>query len=284
MSREPTFGSTGIRRQFNELADLIDGGLTVYLIGGGALTLQELKNATKDIDFIVRERSELKQLWRVLTAAGYEPQEGLAETYDELEAVFILEKDSRRFDVFLEQVAGVLFLSDSMVSRSQHLFEEDSLSVRAVSLNDIFLFKAVANREDDVDDMVRIAQTGIDEDVIVKEIETQLDLLGRDRFIGAMKHKLDRLEEQGYDLDIHDEIKALHGQMQDGIAVRNALVSLLELEYNDDLYEGVPKTAIERRVGEETASSGLGWLERLDDIERASDDSIILNDETDQEE
>ena len=284
MSREPTFGSTGIRRQFNELADLIDGDLTVYLIGGGALTLQELKNATKDIDLIVRERSEQQQLWRVLTAAGYEPQEGLAETYDELAAVFILEKDSRRFDVFLEQVAGVLFLSDSMVSRSQHLFEEDNLSVRAVSLNDIFLFKAVANREDDVDDMVRIAQTGIDEDVIVEEIETQLDLLGRDRFIGAMKHKLDRLEEQGYDLDIHDEIKALHGQMQDGIAVRNALVSLLEREYNDDLYEGVPKTAIERRVGEETASSGLGWLERLDDIERASDDSLILNDETDQEE
>ena len=102
MSREPTFESTAIRRQFSELANLITDDLTVYLIGGGALTLAELKNATKDIDLIVRRESELRQLWNVLTSAGYEPQENLAEEYDELGAAFILEKDRRRFDVFHE--------------------------------------------------------------------------------------------------------------------------------------------------------------------------------------
>jgi len=90
-----------------------------------------------------------------------------------------------------------------MISRSQHLFDENGLSVRMVSLNDIFLFKAVANRQDDVDDMIRIAQAGIDDDVIVEEIMTQLDLLGRDEFIGAMKQKLDRLEDEGFVFDIH---------------------------------------------------------------------------------
>lgn len=49
MSREPTFESTALRRQFKELATLTDDDLTVYLIGGGALTLEELKNAMKDI-------------------------------------------------------------------------------------------------------------------------------------------------------------------------------------------------------------------------------------------
>jgi len=121
MRREPTFESTAIRRQFSELANLINDDLTVYLIGGGALTLEELKNATKDIDLIVRRESELKQLWSVLTSAGYEPQEDLAEEYDELEAAFILEKDRRRFDVFHEQVAGVIYLSDSMISQSAPL-------------------------------------------------------------------------------------------------------------------------------------------------------------------
>ncbi|MFP9193299.1 hypothetical protein ACLI4Q_16830 [Natrialbaceae archaeon A-CW1-1] len=72
-------------------------------------------------------------------------------------------------------------------------------------------------------------------------------------------------------------VKALHDQSQDGIAVRNAITSLLEFEYNDDLYTGVPESAIERRVGEETTASGIEWLERLEDIERAPDESLVLH-------
>ena len=277
MSREPTFGSSAIRRQFSELADLIEDELTVYLIGGGALTLEDLKNATKDIDLIVRKESELRQLWNVLRSVGYEPQEDLAEEYSELETAFILEKDRRRFDVFHQQVAGVIYLSDSMISRSRHLFDEGNLSVRMVSLNDIFLFKAVANRQDDVDDMIRIAQGGIDDAVLVDEIMTQLELLGSDDFIGSMKQKLDRLEDQGFVFDIHREVNELYGRVQDGTAVRNAIISLREQEYDDGLYTGVPESAIERRVGDKTASSGIGWLECLGSVERASDDSLLLN-------
>lgn len=277
MSRDPTFRSSAIRRQFSELAGLIDDELTVYLIGGGALTLEGLKNATKDIDLIVREESELKQLWSVLRSAGYEPQEDLDEEYDELETAFILEKDRRRFDVFREQVAGVIYLSDSMVSRSRHLFDEDGLSVRMVSLNDIFLFKAVANREDDVDDMIRIAQGGINDDVIVEEIMTQLGLLGSDDFIGSMKQKLDRLEDQGFVFDIHKEVRALYERVQDGTEVKNAIISLREQEYDDDLYTGVPESAIERQVGEEVAASGIAWLEQIGDLNRAPDESLVFD-------
>jgi hypothetical protein len=124
--------------------------------------------------------------------------------------------------------------------------------------------------------MIRIAQTGIDEAVIVEEIHTQLELLGSDEFIGAMKHKLDRLREQGYVFDIHEEINVLHDRTQDGQAVKNAITSLLEHEYDDGLYEGVPESAIQRRVSDETASSGIDWLEQIDALERASDGSFVL--------
>ncbi len=278
MTREATFGGDAIRGQFSELAGLLENELTVYLIGGGALTLDDLKNATKDIDLIVRKRGELQRLWQVLTAAGYNPEPDLSKEYDELGAAFILQKDLRRFDVFHEQVAGVIRLTQPMVDRSRHLFDEGHLTIRAISLNDIFLFKAVANREDDVDDMIRIAQGGIDEDLIVEEIYTQLELLGRDEFIGAMKHKLDRLREQGYVFDIHEEISVLHDRVQDGQAVSNAINALLELEYDDDLYRGVPESAIHRRVGDETASSGIEWLEQIGAIETASDDTFVLTD------
>lgn len=277
MSREPTFESPHIQQQFSELAELLENPITVYLIGGGALTLQELKPATRDVDLIVREQSVLTQLHAVLTGAGYqEPENELEEAYEELKPAFILKKDRRQFDVFHNQVAGVLHLSDPMVERSEKLLEEPPLTVRMVSLEDIFLFKAVANREDDEDDMIRLAQTGVDTDVIMAEIETQLDWLQDDHFIGAMNDKLNRLSDQGYDWDIHREVERLQARTQDAERVKMAIDSLMEFEYSDDLYEGVPEQAIGDRVGEETARSGIEWLERLGDIHRSDGDGSIM--------
>ncbi|ELZ88268.1 DUF6036 family nucleotidyltransferase [Haloferax sulfurifontis] len=276
MTRESTLEYTAIREQFHELANLINEPITVYLIGGGALTLQELKNATKDIDLIVREEYELKQLWAALTTAGYEPPEDLEQEYDELDAAFILENGKRRFDVFHRQVAGVLMLSDDMEARSQHLFEDGPLTVRMVSLDDIFLFKSVANRDDDVDDMVVLAQAGIDEELIVQEVHTQLSLIGRDEFVGAMKHKLARLKEQGYSFDIQDEIERLHSRTVDGERVAQCIRLLSETEYDDDLYEGVPERTVESRVGEETATSGIKWLQQIGLVRYGEDGSLVL--------
>jgi hypothetical protein len=284
MSRESTLGDTAIREQFHELAELIDvdsdsQAITVYLIGGGALTLQNLKSATKDIDLIVREEHELTQLWNALNAAGYEPPDDLEEEYDELDAAFILEKGRRRFDVFHRQVAGVLVLSDTMDERSERLFDEGLLTVRMVSLDDIFLFKAVANREDDVDDMIVLAQTGIDEEQITREVDAQLSLIGRDEFVGAMKHKLDRLEERGFSLDIQDDIEQLYGRTEDAERVVQCVRLLSETEYDDDLYEGVPESRVRSQLDDETAESGIEWLERMGRIERGQDGSLVLSNE-----
>lgn len=278
MNRDSTFESPHIEQQFSELANLLTDPVTVYLIGGGALTLQELKNATKDVDLIVREESDLRQLHAVLAAAGYQsPAEELEDAYEDLDAVFILEKNRRRFDVFHDQVAGVIHLSDPMVERSEILLEEPPLTVRMVSLEDIFLFKAVANREDDEDDMIRLVQTGLDTDIIVEEIETQLDWLQDDHFIGAMQQKLDRLGDQGYDWDIHRDVEQLYARTQNAEQVRIALDSLLEFEYSDDFPTGVPERELQARLGEETAASGLEWLQRLGEVYRADDDSIVYN-------
>jgi len=81
---------------------------------------------------------------------------------------------------------------------------------------------------------------------------------------------------KGYVFDIHEEINTLHDRVQDGQAVSNAIDALLEHEYDDDLYRGVPESAIQRRVDDETASSGIKWLEQLGVIKRASDGSVVL--------
>ncbi len=276
MSRDPTLGRNAIRRQFAELGNLLDKPMAVYLIGGGALTLQELKGGTKDIDLIVDGRATLERLRSALLAAGYEPTEDLEEEYKALGAAFILEKETRRFDVFDRQVASVLMLSDTMRERSQHLFDEGALTVRMVSLEDIFLFKSVANREDDVDDMIVLAQTGLDEAIIVDEARHQLDLVGTDHFIGSMKHKLDRVAERGYSFAVQDDVEALYARSQDGKQIVQAIWSLQEIEYDDAIYEGVPKRAVEQRLPEIDVDAGLMWLDRINRVAEASDASLIV--------
>lgn len=276
MTRNSELDDYGIREQFSELASVLEAEVTVFLIGGGALTLEELKPATKDIDLIVRETAELERLYTALESAGYEAPDDLGTEYEELDAAFILQNGKRRFDVFDEQVAGVLKLSQEMADRSRHLSDEGPLTVQRVSFEDVFLFKAVANRDDDVDDMVTLVQAGLDDDVILDEIETQLGILADDGFVRSMKYKMDRLEEEGYHLDIQEEIARLHRQSSAGDDVRQCLRTLSETEYDGDLYEGVPAWRVEQAVGEDRAVRGIEWLQRIGGIERHRDDSLSL--------
>lgn len=277
MSRRSTLYQDEIRDQFHELASLLDEPLTVYLIGGGALTLREMKDATKDIDLIVRNEAELERLYDVLEEAGYALPDDLADEYDQLEAAFILEKGPRRFDVFHRVVAGVLRLSEGMEERSERLFVEGPLEVRMVSLNDIFLFKSVANRDDDVDDMITLIQAGIDEEVITEEVTTQLSLIESDEFISSMRGKFERLEDRGYSLTIQDEIDRFDSHVRAGNEVEQCIRDLRATEYhNDRLYEGIPKYRVRTVVGDETARRGIEWLEKLNKLEYASDGTLVL--------
>jgi hypothetical protein len=250
--------------------------VTVYLIGGGALTLQDLKNATKDIDLIVETEAGLARLRDSLLAAGYEFPDDLGDEYELLDAAFILEKDIHRFDVFHRQVAGELILSTAMIERSQHLFDEGPLTVRMVGMNDIFLFKSVANRTDDVDDMITLVQAGIDEQVILDEVDSQIGQIAQDAFVRSMKQKLDRLADAGYVFDIHDEVRVLYQQLEDAEQVEQTIVSLYDTEYRDDLYQEVPKSRLEQRIADDLdVDAAIDWLHRVGRLRTASDGSIV---------
>jgi hypothetical protein len=276
MSRDATLDEGAIRAQFQELADLLDEEVEVYLIGGGAMTLQELKNATKDIDLLVETAAERERLRQSLMAADYRFPDDLREEYEELETAFILQNGTRRFDVFPRQVAGELMLTDTMKERSQHLFEAGPLTVRMVSVNDIFLFKSVANRADDVDDMVTLAQAGIDEVEIMAEARRQIGDVAQDAFVRSMKQKLDRLADDGYAFDIHDEVDALYGKLEAAERVEQRLWSLYDTEYQDDLYTGVPRERLDKELATEVdIDDALEWLQRVERLKIADDESLV---------
>ena len=66
----PTFGREYIENEFQQIADGLSDPLTIYLIGGGTMSLRDLKGATKDIDLVITDGDAYGQLWAVLMDLG----------------------------------------------------------------------------------------------------------------------------------------------------------------------------------------------------------------------
>lgn len=191
------FDNRYIRSELERIGGRLETPLTVYLIGGGAMAFRDLKDATKDIDLVVADGGDLRSLQAVLLGSGYEVVKEPGEEYDALGAQRILENDDGcRIDVFNQQVVDKLVLSEGIRERSTAYLDAGELSVALVSSEDIFLFKAVAGRTDDIDDMFTLVQTGLDFDIIEEELEQQIDLLGQELFVSYVNEALLELDDR----------------------------------------------------------------------------------------
>lgn len=172
-------GREAIEDEFQSMDEGLAHELTVYLMGGGAMTLRGLKNGTKDLDLLVASRSDFDRLRELLYDRGYEKVEDPVDEYASLGAALILDKDGEcRFDLFDRKVIQKLELSDRIKDRAEEVFNGSSIRVRALSNEDIFLFKGVAGRARDPDDMAQVVQAeqGVDFEVIAAEFQAQLPL------------------------------------------------------------------------------------------------------------
>jgi len=191
------FDSEYIETELQDIGRQLETDLTVYLIGGGAMSFRDLKETTKDIDLIVTGGDDLRILQAVLLERGYDIVRDPNEEYDELGAQRILENnDGCRIDLFNQQVVDKLVLSEGMRRRSEFSFDMGKLSVALISTEDIFLFKLVAGRTDDIEDMFSLLQTNLDFDIIEDELEQQIELLGQELFVTHMNEALLELEAQ----------------------------------------------------------------------------------------
>lgn len=168
-----------IEAEFTSLDQGMDREMTVYLMGGGAMTFRGLKNATRDLDLLVTTRLDFDVLRDLLQGRGYEIVENPVDEYESLGAALMLDKDDEcRFDIFDREVIRKLRLSDGMKGRAEAVFEGSNLQVHALSNEDIFLFKGVAGRPRDTDDMAQLVQAGrgLDFDIVVEEFLAQLPM------------------------------------------------------------------------------------------------------------
>jgi len=191
------FDEDYIEKELCRIGKKLEESITVYLIGGGAMAIRGMKDVTKDIDVVTTRGQNFRLLIKALEKSGYSEVKEMEAEYEELGAQKILENEEGcRFDVFNQQVVDKLIFSEPMEERSKTLRTEDKLQVEITSPEDIFLFKGVAGRTTDIEDMNTLVQSGLDFETIAEEIDTQVDLLGEELFITYIGEALGKLQER----------------------------------------------------------------------------------------
>lgn len=169
---EPVFGKEYIENEFQRISKKLSRQIEVFLIGGGAMSFHNLKDATKDIDIVVKNEKDFQKLQETLLDLDYRVVRNPNQEYEELGAQTILENtDNCRFDIFNQQVVNKLFFSKSMQKRCQDLIETRKLKVKTASHEDIFLFKTVGGRTTDIEDINTLIQTNLNFETVKKEIQ-----------------------------------------------------------------------------------------------------------------
>lgn len=263
MSQRPRFGREYIRNEFERIDQRLNNDVTAFLIGGGSMSLRNLKDTTKDIDLVVTDDVAYDRLLASLRERGYTEVTDLGEDYQKLGARLCVENgDGCRIDVFYEQIANKLLFSEGMRTRSEELATHERLSVRLASLDDIFLFKTVAKRPDDIDDMATLVQTNLNFEAIEGEIEHQVTLLGGERFTTHIFDSLNKLEARhGIQTPLFDAVTEMNDRYMRGLEVRMKL---------DETVPTTLETLVsELKINEGEVRERLEYLERYGFVERA---------------
>lgn len=263
----PKFDDSYIRTELERIGEHLDEPLTVFLIGGGAMAFHGLKDTTRDIDLVVASGENLGQFRATLLEQGYEIVREPSEEYDKLGAQRILENDDGcRIDVFNQQVVDKLVLSPSIRERSERYLDPGNLVVELVSPEDIFLFKAVAGRVDDVEDMASLVQTGLDFDVVETELATQIELLGQELLVTYVNEALTDLTEQHrVTTPLHEPVADITEHVYEELELLHALEepkSMSDLQRELGRTETAVEDVVQRLEDKGAVTKANGLIER----------------------
>jgi len=264
------FDAEYIRSELERIGQQLDSAVTVFLIGGGAMAFRDLKTTTKDIDLVVASGEDLRRVQETLLELGYEVVQSPAEEYEQLGAQRILENnDGCRIDLFNRQVIDKLVLSEGIKERSDRQLEAGNLVVQLVSSEDIFLFKAVAGRADDIDDMFTLVQTDLDFESIEDELTAQIRLLDQELFVTHLNEALiDLTDRHDIRTPLHEPVAEITDRVYEELHVLQELgeeSSMTELETAVDLEADKTHEIVERLEQKGAIATSDSRIERLSD-------------------
>ena len=155
----------GSRELFDILTDVskrLDDEVEAYLIGGLAMMQHGLKVTTKDVAVVFKDEVDEQTFEDALRACGFYGVTNIPREYRELGAMIIMEvPGGMRFDIFVETVCRKLRLTEGMRGRAEALDLDGRLRLMVSAPEDIFLFKSVTDRDDDLADMALLAGRGL---------------------------------------------------------------------------------------------------------------------------
>lgn len=265
------FDDKYVSSELEKVGNALTMPINLYLIGGAAMIKYGLKAATKDIDVLFSTQREAVELVNALKKVEYNQiQSGrLAPEYKMMSATRILEnRDGFRWDIFHEYVCKKLRLSSGMIKRAELFVETGQLNVWIISKEDIFLLKSVTERDDDEDDLLLLARSGLDWEAILDECVSQ--------------SRCDMMCE----IDLYDKLDTLRTSygLETPISDRISTISHEQMDkwFEDTIYmelDANPMTMAELlerfRCDEGTLLPTLANLEQSGRIEKRNDKYII---------
>ena len=151
---------------FEEIGNNITNPLQIFLMGGENMRLKNLKAVTKDCDMIVENLSDFEILCKVFTEKlGYEKMIKTRYSKEDLRIYpdeILTHPDKSRIDIFTKKVLQDLSLSDMMIQTADYI-EYGKLKVGILRNEYVFLLKAVASREGDIQDMALLVQASLNQ-------------------------------------------------------------------------------------------------------------------------
>lgn len=266
----------------------IDGQLeqeaVVYLLGGGAMALETVKPATKDIDLLTPTNEYYRRIRATLLELGFEPKEHTEPDYDSLGATSVLKYNEGHIDLFDRQVMSKLSLSEGMQTRSDSVFEGERLTVYRLSWVDITLFKSMTPRDDDRNDVEALIARGIDFDVLAAEIDDQLPLnYGVDEYEwivqDAKKHPIFQIESTFTDIEgLPNDLVEKVQRLADLVDAERALFYELRSRESVEKASFIAEFAPDTYSTEEQLRAGLTRLEEKGLVEVNSGQVVFVTD------
>lgn len=170
------------------LASPVEG----YIIGGLAMMRHGIKVATKDIDIVFSKRGDALKFVKALEKTGFRDTAPVIRRNKMHKNNWRMEGPGKmRFDVFFRTVCNCLAVTIAMGRRASAYPLRGKLALKVISPEDIFLFKSVTDREDDLADMRMVAGMGLDWNIIEKELRSQPDFW---KWVAHHYVKLEELE------------------------------------------------------------------------------------------
>lgn len=167
----------------------------VYLIGGLNLMLRGIKDSTKDIDLVLKNRNDLLKIKNALRGIGYK-EETKSAYYGLFPAVVMKKVKSPNFDLFVGTVCGGISLSKDMEREAEFYRKFDKLRVNLLSPEAIFIFKSMTEREGDLEDIKALTlKYSPNWNKILSEVKKQEKVSGR-TFSFSLLDTLEILEER----------------------------------------------------------------------------------------